>query len=303
MHKNLTYVFALLLIASLASAQDPPKTVGSLYAGLSSGPLATARVEALPPNAIFKSGEMVLTQKDLDAEIRKSPQTLWPQLKRNLFFVLENRATGDLLLAEARLWAGETKRSHTEREDSLMPAYVSHLTSKASVTEDELKTFFEENKDMMGSATYDQVKEQLREFVLDQKRREMISAHVNGIGDRFDIQVNEAWVAKQYAAAMDNPVDKARKSGKPSLVDFGADGCRPCDMMAPILNAVKKEYAGKLNLVFVHVRKEQILGARYGASSIPMQVFFDKGGKEVFRHIGFYSKEEIKARLAEIGVK
>ena len=101
----------------------------------------------------------------------------------------------------------------------------------------------------------------------------------------------------------DNPVDKARASGKPSMVDFGRDGCRPCDMMAPILETLKKDYEGKAEILFVHVGEEQILAARYDVRSIPVQVFFDKDGKEVFRHTGFFPQDEIEKKLAKMGVK
>jgi thioredoxin 1 len=117
------------------------------------------------------------------------------------------------------------------------------------------------------------------------------------------IEVSAPWVAQQAILAKDNPVDKARGSGIPSLVDFGASGCRPCDMMTPILEALKKKYEGKLNVLFVHVREEQILAARYGVESIPVQVFFDKDGKEVSRHTGFFPQSEIEKKLSEVGVK
>jgi thioredoxin 1 len=86
------------------------------------------------------------------------------------------------------------------------------------------------------------------------------------------------------------------------MVDFGADGCRPCDMMSPILEELVKEYAGKANILFVHVRQEQILAARFGIQSIPVQVFFDKNGQEVFRHTGFFPKEEIENQLKNLGL-
>jgi len=98
-------------------------------------------------------------------------------------------------------------------------------------------------------------------------------------------------------------VDKARASGKPSMVDFGASGCRPCEMMVPILADLKKKFEGKLNVEFVHVREEQVLAARYAIQAIPVQVFFDKDGKEVFRHVGFFPQAEIEKKLAELGVK
>ena len=55
--------------------------------------------------------------------------------------------------------------------------------------------------------------------------------------------------------------------------------------------------------LFVHVREKQILAARYGVETIPVQIFFDKSGKEVFRHIGFFPQEEIEKKLTEMGGK
>ena len=74
-------------------------------------------------------------------------------------------------------------------------------------------------------------------------------------------------------------------------------------MMTPILAYLKKKYEGKLNVLFVHVREEQILAARYGIQSIPVEVFFDKNGKEVYRHTGFFAQNEIEKKLAELGMQ
>ncbi len=111
-----------------------------------------------------------------------------------------------------------------------------------------------------------------------------------------------ALLAKQAVLARDNPVDQARDSGKPSLVDFGATGCGPCDRMTPILEDLEDKYPGKRNVLFVHVCEKQILGAKYGIQTIPVQVFFDKDGREVFRHTGFFPQDEIEKKLAEMGV-
>jgi thioredoxin 1 len=114
--------------------------------------------------------------------------------------------------------------------------------------------------------------------------------------------VNESWLEQQAKVAMDNPVDKARASGKPTMVEFGATGCIPCDKMQPILDNLRKNYPGKLNVVFVHVRKEAILASRYGIRSIPIQAFFDEKGKEVFRHVGFFPEDEVVKQLSRMGL-
>ena len=305
-NRTMTLIVAVGLIvlgANFAIAESATKTCGVEYPTLTTGALASARLMELPAGTILQSGQIKITQKDLDAEIGKAAKDVRPQLKRNLFFVLENKATQMFIDYEASNWAKQNKVTAGSSQDDLIKSYLSSLTSGLSVSDDDLKSFFDKNKDMIGDATFDQVKDQLKDYLLDQKRQDAVNAHIATIGERFEIDINKTWAAKQCSAAMNNPIDKARTSGKPTMVDLGADGCRPCDMMTPILESLKKDYAGKVNVLFVHVRKEQILAARYGVQSIPVQIFFDKDGKEVFRHVGFFPKDQITSKLAEMGVK
>jgi thioredoxin 1 len=95
----------------------------------------------------------------------------------------------------------------------------------------------------------------------------------------------------------------ATKTAKlPRLVDLGAGKCIPCKMMAPILQELKKEYAGRMNVEFIDVWVNPDAGKPYGIEVIPTQIFFDSSGKELFRHIGFFSKDDILAKWKELGV-
>jgi thioredoxin 1 len=89
----------------------------------------------------------------------------------------------------------------------------------------------------------------------------------------------------------------------PRLVDLGADKCIPCKMMAPILVELKSEYDGRLIVDFIDVWKNPDEGPKYGIKLIPTQIFFDASGKELFRHEGFISKEDILAKWKEFGVE
>ena len=88
----------------------------------------------------------------------------------------------------------------------------------------------------------------------------------------------------------------------PRLVDLGADKCIPCKMMAPILEELSAEYKGKLQVVFIDVWKNPQEGPKYKIRVIPTQIFFDADGKELFRHEGFFSKEDILAKWKKFGV-
>jgi thioredoxin 1 len=102
------------------------------------------------------------------------------------------------------------------------------------------------------------------------------------------------------AAVSANPA--ASIPGRPRLVDLGADKCIPCKLMAPILEELKKEYAGRLDVVFIDVWKDREAGKPYGIAVIPTQIFYDASGKERFRHEGFFAKQEILNKFKEIGV-
>ena len=101
---------------------------------------------------------------------------------------------------------------------------------------------------------------------------------------------------------MENQADQPVGKGLPALIDLGAGECIPCKMMAPILEELKKEYAGRLEVRFIDVWKKPDEAGKYGIKLIPTQIFHDTSGKELFRHEGFYSKEDILAKWKEFGV-
>ena len=88
----------------------------------------------------------------------------------------------------------------------------------------------------------------------------------------------------------------------PRLLDLGADKCIPCKMMAPILEELKTTYKGKLTVDFIDVWKNPYEANKYKISIIPTQIFYDASGKELFRHEGFFAKEDILAKWKEFGV-
>ena len=72
--------------------------------------------------------------------------------------------------------------------------------------------------------------------------------------------------------------------------------------MAPILEQLKKEYAGIFNVEFIDVWKNPDVGKKYGIRIIPTQIFFDADGKELLRHEGFFSAEDILATWKELSI-
>lgn len=287
-----------------ADAPQAPATVEGTYRGLSTGALRDAHLITLPQGLVLRAGAIMVTAQQVDAEIAKAKPELSAALKRNRFFLLEQMATKPLLLLEARAWAKETKwAGKPEDERALLTAYFNGLTEKLTVTDEELRQYYAANQEMMGGAAFDTVAKDLRVFVLDEKRQHAIEQHTQSISARITVEVDAAWVAQQANTALDNPVDAARRAGKPAVIDFGAEGCRACDMMTPILTDLQQTYGTQCTILFINVRQEPILAARYGITSIPVQVFFDKDGKEVVRHVGYFPKTQMLEQLAKLGVE
>ena len=93
----------------------------------------------------------------------------------------------------------------------------------------------------------------------------------------------------------------AETSALPKLIDLGAGTCIPCKMMAPILEELKTEFKDKLEVIFIDVRENPDQSKKYGIKLIPTQIFYDGAGKELFRHEGFYSREDILGKWKEVG--
>jgi len=104
------------------------------------------------------------------------------------------------------------------------------------------------------------------------------------------------------SGSKDNALEEAPKE-LPVLIDLGAGTCIPCKMMQPVLDEVKKEYEGKAIVKIIDVYEKREEAMKYGIRAIPTQIFFDASGKEIFRHEGFFSKEEITAQFKEMGIK
>jgi thioredoxin 1 len=92
----------------------------------------------------------------------------------------------------------------------------------------------------------------------------------------------------------------APASGKPALYEFGAGYCVSCKEMEKVMAELKTTHSDQVEFRMIYVDKEKPLFEQYKIMLIPTQVFLDASGKEVDRHMGVLTKEEVLKKLKEL---
>src|SRR5689334_18434656 len=97
----------------------------------------------------------------------------------------------------------------------------------------------------------------------------------------------------------DNFADEVLKSPTPVLVDFWAEWCGPCKMIAPVLDELADEYDGRIKIGKVNIDEQQALAAEYGVRAIPTLLLFHQG-QVADQIVGLRSKRDLKASFDRV---
>jgi thioredoxin 1 len=120
-------------------------------------------------------------------------------------------------------------------------------------------------------------------------------------GSRDVARANAAAPAAQVPARA--AAQPASAKAIPRLVDLGAGKCIPCKAMAPILDQLRSDYAGRMEVVFIDVWQRPEEADAYRIRMIPTQIFYGADGRELARHEGFIDRAQILARWKALGVE
>lgn len=121
-----------------------------------------------------------------------------------------------------------------------------------------------------------------------------------GCGPESTATMGSSEDTSRVAPAATDPGDTAPL---PQFLNFGADRCIPCKQMVPVREAIAAEYAGQVKVGFIDVWADREAGRAYGVRVIPTQLILDAEGRELFRHEGYWPKEQVLAQFAAMGIE
>lgn len=242
------------------------------------------------------NGERI-TLKELEQELNNLPLQQKSAYKGDRIGFLEELITREVLLQEARREGIEGVSP-----DVLIQKLVVSKMAEVEVTEEEVRDLYNEHKVQLEKRTFEETKDRLESIVRQQKGQKFLGGWIEELKSKAQIKRNDKWIRKERAKAGGNPMDEALKTGRPVLADFGRGTCIPCKRMKPILEELKQEFRGKAEILMIPIDDYRALTRRERIRLIPTQIFFDKDGKEVYRHEGFMDREAIRRRLEELGV-
>ena len=252
-----------------------------------------------------------ISSNDLKKELAKWPEDIRIQYEKDYPGFLEELITKEVLLQEAKRLKCDTIKevksriaeSRNKRDDILIEELLKReVLAKVTVSEDEIRKFYDDNKSQMKGTTYEQIKPQLYDLFLQQKQQDALETYITNLREKAKITRNEKWLAAEETK-LKNPINDALENNLPTMVDFGSGTCIPCIKMKPIIEEMQKEYKDRANILLIDVKEEPILVRKYKIMLIPTQIFFDTSGVEITRHVGFFPKDSILLDLNKAGLQ
>ncbi|MBS4016316.1 MAG: thioredoxin fold domain-containing protein [Candidatus Latescibacteria bacterium] len=328
MKKNLSSIIIILLLAviiiiviisksSRTKSAVPARQITDTLS-LDSSALTPIPVESLSPpiksqqakldkNTIAMINDFKVTTKYFDERLQSLPEPYKSQYKNDKEGFLEQLIIRELLYQEAEHKGFSNNLSHIsdaqQRKDEAINRYINDITQKIMITEQEIQQFYNANITQMQGMKLEQVKNDIRNYLAQQKQGEFIPQLIDRLITNADVTKNEQWLREQRASRPPNPLDVTLKNGKPTVLDLGSETCVPCKMMKPIFAELETEYKDRANIIILDIYEHRDLSSKYRVRVIPTQIFFDKDGNQTSRHEGFMSKQDIINRLKELGVE
>ena len=257
---------------------------------------------------IAQVNERIITVAYFSREVGKIPAPYQDIFKEEPKQFLEQLILKEVLLQEASrqgIKPDPAAKSEEAEMSIIQNLLKKEVLDKVQVDPEEVQKLYRQHKDKMDGKPLDKMAPYIEEAIREAKGKEQMEAYLLALKEKAKIEIDEkrvqAIAAPTPSTNTGEEFKKGIQSGKPMLVDFGANSCMPCRQIRPILKEISQEYDGKASVLVIDVYKYKELAGEYRVQVIPTLVFFDKAGKEVFRHMGAWDKASIINKLKEAG--
>lgn len=265
---------------------------------------------------LARVNDQKVTVEQFNKELAKvDPPLLRDMLQEEPNKFLEGMIVNTLLLQEAKKRGvsvpvktyKDAQKGGQSPEESIITEFMEKkFSSPPEVTQEEIEAFYKMYKDRMEGKPLKEVAPAIEQIIREMKQREALGQFLGELRKNAKVEINQERLQKIALKPPESNTEEELKqalaSGKLILADFGANSCVPCRQMRPILKEIGTEYSEKARVLVIDVYKYESLARDYKVMLIPTLIFFDSKGKEVFRHVGAWAKEEIVAKLKEIGM-
>jgi len=236
--------------------------------------------------------------------LREEPNKYLEGIIMKVLLLQEAKKQG--LSAPVKTYKDAEKNARSPEESIIAGFLEKKFSSPPEVTHEEIEAFYKMYKDQMQGKPIKEVTPAIEQLIQEMKQREALGQFLGELRKNAKVEINQERLQKIAAKPPESNTEEdfkqALTSGRPILVDFGANSCIPCRQMRPILKEITTEYSEKAKILVIDVYKYQKLAQEYKIMLIPTLIFFDLKGKEAFRHVGPLEKEKIVAKLKEIGM-
>jgi len=247
--------------------------------------------------------ELEKLESPMKEMLREDPQQLLEGIIMHRVLIQEAKKEG--LTPPLKTYKDTDKEARSPEEALIGELMKKKFATPPVVTKEEIKAFYPMMKDRLGGKSLEELSPIIEQLIQQFKQEEMVKQYIADLRTSAKVEIDQIRLQKIAAKPPESNTEeefkKALASGKPFLVDFGANSCLPCRQLRPVLKELSKEWAGKAEILVIDVYKYQHLAREYKIVALPTLVFFDNKGKEVFRQPGAMSKEQISAKLKEVG--
>ena len=252
--------------------------------------------------------DRIITVSQFSREVERIPAPYQDMFKEEPKQFLEQLILKEILLQEANRQGvkPDPAAKGEEVEMSLIQNLLKkEVLDKVKVDPEEVEKLYRQHRGKIDGKPLNKVAPYIEEAIREAKGKEQMEGFLLALKEKAKVEIDEKRV---QAIAVPTPstntgeeFKKAMQSGKPILVDFGSNSCMPCRQIRPILKELSQEYTGKATILVIDVYKYKELAGQYRVQVIPTLIFFDKSGKEVYRHMGAWDKASIVGKLKEAG--